>query len=154
MKAGPIRTGRAAPPRSASSPVSAFGNTRCMTDRWVDVPVLGRRGEHVHDEEPRLDLLVGPSTRGRCGRSSGPRDDALNTTSLILLFETGDKRMLFPGDAQIENWVVPLARSPFPILLVTMDLYKVAITEAGTRRRGRCSACGAKGRPRSSAGWP
>src|SRR6266508_3299882 len=35
-------------------------------------------------------------------------DDALNNTSLILLFEVdgpaGPARMLFPGDAQIENW--------------------------------------------------
>jgi hypothetical protein len=31
-------------------------------------------------------------------------DDALNNTSVILLFEVGGKRFLFPGDAQIENW--------------------------------------------------
>jgi beta-lactamase superfamily II metal-dependent hydrolase len=31
-------------------------------------------------------------------------DDALNNTSLILLFEIGGKKFLFPGDAQIENW--------------------------------------------------
>ncbi|HET6999231.1 MAG TPA: hypothetical protein VFI03_11640 [Solirubrobacterales bacterium] len=31
-------------------------------------------------------------------------DDALNNTSVILLFEIGDTRLLFPGDAQIENW--------------------------------------------------
>ncbi|MGH9947983.1 MAG: hypothetical protein ACRD6X_12385 [Pyrinomonadaceae bacterium] len=31
-------------------------------------------------------------------------DRALNNTSVILLFEVGDQRLLFPGDAQIENW--------------------------------------------------
>ncbi len=31
-------------------------------------------------------------------------DDALNNTSLILLFDIGGKKLLFPGDAQIENW--------------------------------------------------
>ena len=31
-------------------------------------------------------------------------DDALNNTSLILLFTVGGKKLLFPGDAQIENW--------------------------------------------------
>jgi hypothetical protein len=31
-------------------------------------------------------------------------DGVLNNTSLILLFEIGDTRLLFPGDAQIENW--------------------------------------------------
>jgi hypothetical protein len=31
-------------------------------------------------------------------------DDALNNTSLILLFKIGDKLLVFPGDAQLENW--------------------------------------------------
>jgi hypothetical protein len=31
-------------------------------------------------------------------------DDALNNTSLILLFKIGKMKFLFPGDAQIENW--------------------------------------------------
>jgi hypothetical protein len=31
-------------------------------------------------------------------------DSVLNNTSLILLFEIGGIRLLFPGDAQIENW--------------------------------------------------
>jgi hypothetical protein len=31
-------------------------------------------------------------------------DDALNNTSVILLFEIGETLLLFPGDAQIENW--------------------------------------------------
>jgi hypothetical protein len=31
-------------------------------------------------------------------------DDALNNTSLILLFDIGGTLLLFPGDAQIENW--------------------------------------------------
>ena len=31
-------------------------------------------------------------------------EDALNNTSVILQFQTGTRRMLFPGDAQIENW--------------------------------------------------
>jgi hypothetical protein len=31
-------------------------------------------------------------------------DDVLNNTSLILLFDIGGTLLLFPGDAQIENW--------------------------------------------------
>jgi hypothetical protein len=31
-------------------------------------------------------------------------DGVLNNTSVILLFEVGDSRLLFPGDAQLENW--------------------------------------------------
>jgi hypothetical protein len=56
-------------------------------------------------------------------------DGALNNTSLILLIEVGRKRMLFPGDAQIENWEFILARTKEdPALrkaLSAVDLYKV-----------------------------
>jgi hypothetical protein len=56
-------------------------------------------------------------------------DDALNNTSVILLIEAGKKRMLFPGDAQIENWKFTLDRlAGDPKLkkrLSEVDLYKV-----------------------------
>lgn len=56
-------------------------------------------------------------------------DDALNNTSLILLLEVGGLRMLFPGDAQIEDWQYTLDRlSGDPTLrskLAGIDLYKV-----------------------------
>jgi hypothetical protein len=39
-------------------------------------------------------------------------DAALNNTSLILLFEVGDTLLLFPGDAQIENWSYALFTAP------------------------------------------
>lgn len=61
-------------------------------------------------------------------------DDALNNTSLILLIDAGDKRMLFPGDAQIENWNYALKESKegkgmsagqIRRLLRGVDFYKV-----------------------------
>ncbi len=56
-------------------------------------------------------------------------DDALNNTSLILLLEVGDLAMLFPGDAQIENWqftLDQLATDPeLKKKLAGIDLYKV-----------------------------
>jgi hypothetical protein len=39
-------------------------------------------------------------------------DDALNNTSLILLFEIAGSKLLFPGDAQIENWSYALFNAP------------------------------------------
>ena len=39
-------------------------------------------------------------------------DGVLNNTSLILLFEVGGSRLLFPGDAQIENWSYALFDAP------------------------------------------
>jgi hypothetical protein len=50
-------------------------------------------------------------------------DDALNNTSVILLFEAGRRKLLFPGDAQWENW--ELALNENAALLKDVDLYKV-----------------------------
>lgn len=50
-------------------------------------------------------------------------DDALNNTSVILLFEAGKKKLLFPGDAQWENWELALTNNA--ALLKDVDVYKV-----------------------------
>ena len=52
-------------------------------------------------------------------------DKQMNNTSLILLFETKTKKLLFPGDAQIENWQYALSKSDFTKLLADIDVYKV-----------------------------
>lgn len=56
-------------------------------------------------------------------------DDQMNNTSLILLFEVGRKKLLFPGDAQIENWSYALEEAPdhkrTRTLLANVDFYKV-----------------------------
>jgi len=51
-------------------------------------------------------------------------DNQMNNTSIILLFEAGGKKLLFPGDAQIENWRYAL-ESGFADKLDDIDLYKV-----------------------------
>jgi ribonuclease BN (tRNA processing enzyme) len=52
-------------------------------------------------------------------------DYAMNNTSLMLLFEVGDKRLLFPGDAQYENWMYALEQDWVKKLLAGVDVYKV-----------------------------
>ena len=56
-------------------------------------------------------------------------DDAMNNTSLILLFRAGGKSLLFPGDAQWENWQYALEfsdkKDEYKRLLRDIDLYKV-----------------------------
>jgi hypothetical protein len=52
-------------------------------------------------------------------------DSAMNNTSLILLFETRGKKLLFPGDAQIENWSYALSKPSIRKLLAGVDVYKV-----------------------------
>ena len=56
-------------------------------------------------------------------------DRALNNTSLILMLQVGDRRLLFSGDAQIEAWEYPLAHAPdagqLRNLLRWTNVYKV-----------------------------
>lgn len=52
-------------------------------------------------------------------------DGVLNNTSLILLFEVGGRKLLFPGDAQIENWNYALSKPEVVELLADVDVYKV-----------------------------
>ncbi|MBI3270119.1 MAG: hypothetical protein HYZ53_14010 [Planctomycetes bacterium] len=56
-------------------------------------------------------------------------DEVLNNTSVILLLEVGKHRLLFPGDAQLENWSHALFQAPdrneLRELLRGVTIYKV-----------------------------
>jgi hypothetical protein len=52
-------------------------------------------------------------------------DSVLNNTSVVLLFEVGGKKLLFPGDAQLENWSYALDQPGVSDLLKDVDFYKV-----------------------------
>lgn len=52
-------------------------------------------------------------------------DSVLNNTSVILLFEVGKRKLLFPGDAQIENWAFALNNPSWKKLLTDVNVYKV-----------------------------
>ena len=52
-------------------------------------------------------------------------DNFLNNTSVILLIKAGTKRLLFGGDAQVENWGFALSKSALVAELKKVDLYKV-----------------------------
>ena len=58
-------------------------------------------------------------------------DQQMNNTSLVLLFEVGRKKLLFPGDAQLENWSYALKDAPASAVAATrqligaVDVYKV-----------------------------
>lgn len=56
-------------------------------------------------------------------------DQQMNNTSVILLFEVFGKKLLFPGDAQIENWSYAFEDAPDAAktrtLLAEVDVYKV-----------------------------
>jgi hypothetical protein len=50
-------------------------------------------------------------------------DDVMNNTSIILLFEVAGEKLLFPGDAQLENW--SFALKTHRTLLSGVTVYKV-----------------------------
>jgi hypothetical protein len=52
-------------------------------------------------------------------------DKAMNNTSVILLFEVAGKLILFPGDAQFENWMYALGKPDIRKKLANVNLYKV-----------------------------
>ena len=79
-------------------------------------------------------------------------DDAMNNTSVILLFRVGDGVLLFPGDAQWENWSYCLGQPETKDLLGPVDLYKVGHHGSGNatpkdlwnlfqKKRGTSDAC-------------
>jgi glyoxylase-like metal-dependent hydrolase (beta-lactamase superfamily II) len=74
--------------------------------------------DHLDEHQPRSTL-----------RLVHTLDRVLNNTSLILLIEAAGRRMLFPGDAQVENWRYALEVAPDHEanrdLLRSIDLYKV-----------------------------
>jgi beta-lactamase superfamily II metal-dependent hydrolase len=52
-------------------------------------------------------------------------DASMNNTSVILLMDTGGKSLLFPGDAQFENWSFALSQKDVQEALKSVNLYKV-----------------------------
>src|SRR5262249_39777724 len=52
-------------------------------------------------------------------------DSVMNNTSVILLFEVGTRKLLFPGDAQIENWSFALQNETWKKKLSDVNIYKV-----------------------------
>ena len=120
-------------------------------------PRRGRRGR------------PGPGRRGRGGRTvvgparwlveqlQGPQlrsllrivtalDHAMNNTSVILLIQAGDRRLLFCGDAQIENWEYALTVAPdheqVLDLLRGWTCTRSGTMDPATPRPGPCSTCG------------
>ena len=89
------------------------------SSKGTPVPVEGRWFKH------RLERLRGDQLL----QIVRELDAQLNNTSLILLFEVFGKKLLFPGDAQIENWSYALADAPdakdTKSLLAKVDFYKV-----------------------------
>ncbi len=60
-------------------------------------------------------------------------DAAMNNTSVILLMEVGGKKLLFPGDAQIENWEYALHLDKDANLKLLKDVFLYKVGHHGSR---------------------
>lgn len=81
----------------------------------------GARPSYARWFIPRLDRITGEQLL----QIVREVDHALNNTSVILLFEVGKQALLFPGDAQIENWAFALDKPAIRKKLAGVTLYKV-----------------------------
>jgi hypothetical protein len=90
---------------------------------FPDAPVLEKH------QWPKWSRWLIPRLRGIRGEQLREivrvLDNAMNNTSVILLFEVGKHKLLFPGDAQIENWLYALSQKRYQKLLRDVTFYKV-----------------------------
>lgn len=105
--------GMAARSMIESSSTALFSNTaslprtvRCPNVRWFI-----EQSRRIHADQT-LELVR-------------DLDSVMNNTSVILLLEVGNRKLLFPGDAQIENWSYALKNQQWCELLKDVNLYKV-----------------------------
>jgi hypothetical protein len=104
---GETGEGAAAPAQPAfPDHIEARGGKLPLPSRWLAYRTRRARGEQL------LSLV----------RSL---DKQMNNTSVILLFESKKKKLLFPGDAQIENWQFALNNPAILKMLGEVDVYKV-----------------------------
>jgi hypothetical protein len=108
---------------------SEFWHLAAKSLTTAHAPLMGKREGAVPAQARwfahRLDRLQGDSLL-QLVRSL---DAAMNNTSLILLFTVRGKKLLFPGDAQIENWEYALTHPTHGARtrakLAGVDFYKV-----------------------------
>jgi hypothetical protein len=127
----------------------------------VTEQVIAKASAPNHGRRPLVVPVEGRWFRDRLQSVAGQElleivrqlDDQMNNTSLILLFEVFGKKLLFPGDAQFENWSYAMTeaknKATVAKLVAGVDFYKVGhhgslnatpkqwVWEAFTKKKGR-----------------
>src|SRR5262249_46000549 len=124
---------RRAVARWRNRPSSSNSWTRTMEARRAFCPQMrigpGRRGCGTASRHPvnaRWLIYHARTMRGeQLLQIVRMLDKQMNNTSVILLFQIGKKKLLFPGDAQFENWQYALGQKKYRSLLASVNLYKV-----------------------------
>jgi hypothetical protein len=88
----------------AARELGAAGDGRPSSEIFADAATAGRIPQEARWVIPRIDQMQAEEALAIVRVLDG----VLNNTSVILLFEIGDSRLLFPGDAQLENWTYAL----------------------------------------------
>jgi len=92
-------------------------------------PLFDRTDTVSHDDAPAYARWIISRLRSLRGRQLleivRSMDGVLNNTSVVLLFEVGNRKLLFPGDAQLENWTFALEQTGVSASLQDVDFYKV-----------------------------
>jgi hypothetical protein len=107
----------------------AFWATQSLSFARSIHPSTALRGRAVkHDPPPSARWFVRQSRQIQADQMLSivrDLDKVMNNTSVILLIEFGPHKILFPGDAQIENWAFALANPKWKAQLGSVNLYKV-----------------------------
>jgi hypothetical protein len=136
---GPPTLGQSAAIRKQSTSNSEqFWKLQALLSRAMPCSQLGSPGKPVLLRGARTESIAAAPPYARwwihhVDRAQGQNmqaivtalDDAMNNTSVILLFEVGGKWLLFPGDAQWESWQYALSIAANCKQLALTNLYKV-----------------------------
>ena len=114
--AGYLRWPTRIPPRQADSP---FAERYRLTDKAYLPAVLG--ATFTQDDKKAVEKAL-EEPGGFLGLAL---DKAINNTSLVIMIQAEDQRMLFTGDAQWGSWQAILAEPSCRELLERMTLLKV-----------------------------
>jgi hypothetical protein len=92
-------------------------------------PLFDRTDTVSYDDAPAYARWIISRLRSLRGRQLleivRSMDGVLNNTSVVLLFRVGNRKLLFPGDAQLENWAFALEQNGVSASLEDVDFYKV-----------------------------
>lgn len=123
---------------SLKASTNYFWGTQAATSSLIETNI--DKSEPIFGKEKAFNKWVPPNVRWFIRQLRNLRanqlfelvkyvDNAINNTSVILLFNVGDQTLLFPGDAQIENWKYALSMAEkdprLSKLLENTTLYKV-----------------------------
>jgi beta-lactamase superfamily II metal-dependent hydrolase len=110
---------------AAATAARSNGTTRPFSQRWVMDEASWRAQAAGTTFRPDCQKVVGAIADQPMGALAAALDNALNNTSLILMFEVAGQWLLFPADAQWGAWDAAMRQPAARALLEKTTFYKV-----------------------------